>query len=259
MQLEIISRAAGADNSKPALLFIHGAFHGAWCWDEHYLSFFSENGWDAHAVSLRGHGKSDGAEDMQNWTLSDYEDDIAQAIKEIAKPVILIGHSMGGVLAQRLWPKARGEVAGMVLFASSPLRPDPGVLLKLALRKPLSTIIGRITQDPERLRQVMSSFFWSPDISKDVQRRHFERLSLESRQAIAQVFERQAPEPVEGDERPVLVIAGREDWSIPLKQHKIFVDTYRADYEVCNGHHGMMIDPEWEDSAARILRWLEKF
>jgi pimeloyl-ACP methyl ester carboxylesterase len=33
-------------------------WHGAWCWDEHFLDFFAEHGFRAAAVSLRAHGKS---------------------------------------------------------------------------------------------------------------------------------------------------------------------------------------------------------
>ena len=56
MNLEVISKyPAGAARPTP-LLFVHGAWHGAWCWDEHFLDFFAAHGYAAHALSLRGHG-----------------------------------------------------------------------------------------------------------------------------------------------------------------------------------------------------------
>ncbi len=54
--LEVIDKGSG--NAGPPLLFIHGAWHGAWCWDEHFLDFFANNGFHAVALSLRGHGNS---------------------------------------------------------------------------------------------------------------------------------------------------------------------------------------------------------
>ena len=44
--------------SPPPLLFVHGSAHAAWCWADHFLPWFAERGWPAHAVSLRGRGRS---------------------------------------------------------------------------------------------------------------------------------------------------------------------------------------------------------
>ena len=49
--------AAGADHPVP-LLFVHGAWHAAWCWDEHFLGYFADRGYRAVALSFRGHGDS---------------------------------------------------------------------------------------------------------------------------------------------------------------------------------------------------------
>jgi hypothetical protein len=38
---------------KPALLFLHGSFHGAWCWAEHFLPYFCEMGYPAIALNWR--------------------------------------------------------------------------------------------------------------------------------------------------------------------------------------------------------------
>ena len=39
---------------RPPLLFVHGSFHAAWCWREHFMPHFAAAGWDTLAVSLRG-------------------------------------------------------------------------------------------------------------------------------------------------------------------------------------------------------------
>ena len=38
----------------PPLVFVHGSFHAAWCWAEHWLPFFSRAGFDCYALSLLG-------------------------------------------------------------------------------------------------------------------------------------------------------------------------------------------------------------
>ena len=59
--LEVIERKPRRESDKAPLLFVHGAWHGAWCWDENFLDFFAEKGYRAVALSLRGHGNSSGA------------------------------------------------------------------------------------------------------------------------------------------------------------------------------------------------------
>lgn len=39
---------------NPPLVFVHGSFHAAWCWAEHWLPFFSHSGYDCYAISLLG-------------------------------------------------------------------------------------------------------------------------------------------------------------------------------------------------------------
>jgi hypothetical protein len=38
----------------PPLLFVHGSYHGAWCWAEHWMPFLAGKGYDTYSVSLRG-------------------------------------------------------------------------------------------------------------------------------------------------------------------------------------------------------------
>ena len=34
--------------AKPPLVFIHGSFHGGWCWDEHWLPYFAARGYPSY-------------------------------------------------------------------------------------------------------------------------------------------------------------------------------------------------------------------
>ena len=59
MKLEIISREPKEKRFETPLLFLHGTGHAAWCRDENFLPYFPEKGFSSHALSLRGHGKSE--------------------------------------------------------------------------------------------------------------------------------------------------------------------------------------------------------
>ena len=55
---EVIDKGSCSEAHPAPLLFVHGSWHGAWCWDEHLLDFFADKGYRAVALSLRGHGEA---------------------------------------------------------------------------------------------------------------------------------------------------------------------------------------------------------
>src|SRR5262245_54443775 len=99
--LELLYRAPSARTHKPALVFVHGAYVGAWCWDVHFLRYFAARGFPAYALSLRGHGSSGCDGDYAALGIDDYVDDVARTVEEVEAPLILIGHSMGALVVRR--------------------------------------------------------------------------------------------------------------------------------------------------------------
>lgn len=130
MKLEVISRRPSENRHPTPLLFIHGMMHGAWCWDVHFLDYFAQHGFAAHAVNLRGHGKSEGRDKLRWARIADFVDDVASAVRGLASSPVLIGHSMGGFVIQKYLEDH--EAAGAVLLSS----PPPGGLWGTALRSP---------------------------------------------------------------------------------------------------------------------------
>ena len=53
IRLEVIAKGRTGESHPVPLLFVHGALHAAWCWDEHFLDFFADKGYHALALSLR--------------------------------------------------------------------------------------------------------------------------------------------------------------------------------------------------------------
>lgn len=255
MTLELISRTSEAKSDRPSLLFVHGGFHGAWCWDEHFLNWFNSRGWAAHAVSLRGHGASDGHDQIKQFSMIDYCEDVLTTISSLGESVVLIGHSMGGVVVQMCMAQS-DAVSGAVLMAASPRRPSAQVAWRLFRENPVSMLLGQVFKDPVRLRRAMKPFFLSPDLSPSLQQRYHSQLSLESPLALAELFSRDTPDISPDDNRPVHVIAGADDWSIPAAEHVSLASVYNATLETCPGWHDLMLDPEWEKSTTSINRWL---
>lgn len=85
MKLEIISRYPTASVRPTPLLFVHGAWHAAWCWDVHFLDYFAQQGYEVHALSLRGHGGSEGRENLRWTRIAEYIEDVARAVQQIGR------------------------------------------------------------------------------------------------------------------------------------------------------------------------------
>ena len=87
-------------------LFVHGSWHGAWCW-ELVEKRLSAAGHMVRAIDLPGHGED--ARNPEDVTLAHYSAAVRAEILDMGGDVILVGHSMGGVVisaASELIPEA---------------------------------------------------------------------------------------------------------------------------------------------------------
>ncbi|MCL6649399.1 MAG: alpha/beta hydrolase [Chloroflexi bacterium] len=126
-QMYVVCRdpLAGASRAT-ALLFIHGANHTGLCW-EHlpdgrpgWVGSFRQAGYTVYTVDLPGHGRSPLPEDFPTLRL----DRAVTAVQELLTrvgPAVLVGHSMGGHVLDRVVataaPEVRAQVAAAVLVA----------------------------------------------------------------------------------------------------------------------------------------------
>lgn len=119
-------RRQTVENPNGATVLVHGICHGAWCWD-YFISFFADHGHQCYAVSLPGHGRSGGKENLQKYHLSDYVEAVKEAMETIKEDMaahglrdvkpFLLGHSMGGAVVQQYIGKYEDDVQGAILFA----------------------------------------------------------------------------------------------------------------------------------------------
>jgi non-heme chloroperoxidase len=267
MNLEILSRQARGsrpDSPRPPLLFVHGAYVGAWCWEEHFLDWFAERGYPVHAVSLRGHGESHGHERLNDFGLADYAEDVARAAAELPRPPVLIGHSMGALVVQKYFEKA-ADTPAMIL--ASPV-PSYGLLpssFALAFTRPslfasLSTVASGGRASPEALGTVL--FAEPPEPA--VLERTYRRMQRESRRAMLDMSGWSLPNPwfawSAGRTRrpPTLVIGAGRDALISATEAQATARMLSAEYlELPELGHALMLDRDWQSAAGAIAGWLD--
>lgn len=249
---------------RPPVVMIHGGFCGPWSF-EGFAQKFEADGYTVQCPALRFHDLATPPQALGTTGLADYVADLEERLNALDEPPILVGHSLGGLLAQML--AARKNVRAAVLLApSAPWGVPPSTLFEIAAAQAMLLQVG----------------FWNqillPD--SDVAGRHsldryppaerdniYGRLVPESGRAMFQTMHwgLDMSRASEVDARkvscPLLVLAGSDDRINPPGTVERVAALYknRATYEKISGmSHWLIGEPGWEKVAERTLNWLEK-
>jgi pimeloyl-ACP methyl ester carboxylesterase len=103
------------DGAEPPVVLVHGAWMGAWAWDDVAASLRA-GGRDVIAVELPAHGDDPAA--VSDATLDAYADRVASALDEAGAPASLVGHSMAGMVITRVAEERPEQVAALVYLAA---------------------------------------------------------------------------------------------------------------------------------------------
>jgi pimeloyl-ACP methyl ester carboxylesterase len=256
--LELISHAPASPAHPVPLLFVHGAFVAAWCWDDYFMPYFEQQGFSAFSLSLRGHGGSSGREGLSLASINDYETDVLRIVRHVGEPVVMVGHSMGGMVVQR--SLHRVNAAAAVLMASVPPEGLLGSSLLLAAREPALVQEINLIQNSQPGFATMEGLrhaIFSGCISNAEVSRHFARMQPESQRA---VFDLSWPQHFfigRATGVPVLVLGGGNDAFFPPQMIESTARIYGVTAEIFpEMAHAMMLEPEWQKAADRIIDWL---
>ncbi|TGK22265.1 alpha/beta fold hydrolase [Leptospira fluminis] len=253
----IVRRPTKKSKHKTPLLFVHGAWHGAWCWDEFFLPYFASKGFEVHALDLRGHGQSEGKKGIRFHRISDYVSDLTEVIQAFSVPPILIGHSMGGLVVQKYLEKK--NVKGAVLMASVPPSGVLATTLRVARRHPfvflkttLSWSLYNVISTPSLCKEA----FFSEPIQNNALQKYFQNMQEESFLGYLDmmVFELPKPKKVKTS---VLVLGAEKDSIFSVEQVRATAKAYGTEAEIFPGMgHDMMLEADWKKPADRILTWV---
>lgn len=180
-------------------VLVHGSWHGAWCWHR-VVPQLEARGHQALVPELPGHGED--ATPVAQITLAAYAECVASVIRSATEPVVLVGHSFGGIVisqAAELVPERISRLVYLTAF----LPADGQSLSRLATADPDNAVAtsARISADQQ---------FISLDLDRVRELLYAD--CPESDIALAQ--QRLCAEPVRPFITPVTLTAGRAG-SIP--------------------------------------------
>ena len=246
-------------------MMIPGACCGSWCFDD-FAASFRARGWEVECAELRHHAPTpDGAapEGLAGTSLQDYAADLEAALRERGDRPVLVGHSMGGLLAQIL--AGRGLASGLVLLA--PAAPW-GVLP--SSREEVAAAMGLMSLGAFWQEAIAPDYEIAAETSLNVlaperRREVFERFVPESGQALFEamfwMFDVNRASYVNGMrvDCPVLCVGGGEDRVVTAETVHRVAEKYRdvaTDITFSEHGHMLLLEDGWEEIAASCLDWL---
>lgn len=241
------------------LFFIHGA-GGSTGYLSNYMNFFALAGWDCYAVNLRGHAPSDPEPEFAGVTIGDYVEDVKKVINHFnIQNSALIGHSMGGLVAQKT-TSLMPSIKALITITSAPPK---GVKIELKKNFTLGLMIvrsiwGNITKKSLKPSYIIARRTVLNNLEEKDKRAVFDMLVPESL-----AVSKEVAGGVEVDLTmitcPRLVIACEKDaLALPGMQRQL-ADLLKADYiSYPQFAHIPMLEPGWEKGAEDIKSWLEQ-
>jgi len=259
--LEVFSCLPEADPRPTPLLFVHGAFVGGWMWTDTFLPYFAAAGYPAYAVSLRGHGGSDGHEAIYWHAISDYVADVKTVchwLEGQGRAPVLIGHSMGGFVVQKYLEQH--SAPGAILLCSVPPQGLVASQFHMFFQKPeLFFEINRIMEGDHSDPTVIREALFAGEISDATLDLFRQRMQAESHRAVWDMSMFNFPLLAAQSRPPMLVAGGEKDALIPPFLVQGTAQTYGLRDHIFRGvGHMLPHEKEWPHIAATLVDWLEE-
>jgi len=249
----------------PTIMMIHGMWGSSWYWGN-YKQFFESKGYTCITPTLRLHDidpSSDPQPGLGTTSLLDYAGDLEKEIRKLDSVPILMGHSMGGLLAQILG--SRGLAKSLVLL--TPASPRGIIALKPSVIKSFMSVLSKWGFWRKPMRQTFEEAVYSMMhlLSEQEQTEIYGHFVYESGRAAFEIgfwlldFGKASYVDESNVTCPVLVIAGTEDRITPASVVRKVAAKYGAvsSYKEFKGHsHWVVGEPGWEDIAKYVYDWL---
>ncbi len=250
--------------TPPPIVMIHGMWGRPAVWEQ-FASCFRGLGHAVETPALRFHDRPAGdvPPEIGNLSLLDYVADLEGTIRRSPGIPVLVGHSLGALIAQHL--AARGLARALILLA-------PAALPPFAMLRPTSIRIfhrrftrRRFWSRPQRLGPRQAIFGLFNRLPPAEQERQIAAMTYDSGRVLFEVLlapldrRRAAQVDTGAIACPVLIVAGAEDRLMPASGARRLARRYggRARYVELAGHaHWLPGEPGWEQIAATCAAWL---
>jgi pimeloyl-ACP methyl ester carboxylesterase len=256
------------------VLFIHGLWLHSSSWAP-WIERFRQAGYEASAPAWPGEPESvaaarDEPDRLAGYGIDDIVERYGDVIDAMDEAPILIGHSFGGTIVEKLLGQGRGR-AGIAIDAAG---------IKGVLPVPLSALRSAfpVLKNPANRNRAVSltaeqfRYAFGNAVSEEESAALHERWAIPApgkplfQAATANVtpHSEDAVDTRNGDRGPLLLIAGGQDHTVPEKVTRSTLKQYKHSgartelLEFDDRGHSLVIDSGWADIADACLDWLRE-
>ena len=251
------AKSAGGGR-KPPLLFVHGGYSDAWFWEPFFLPYFAKRGFASHALSLRGHGASGGIETLFVAGLDDFAADVAYVAATLPEPPVLIGHSMGAAIIERLLATQSLRAAALV----APVPPAGLLAMAARLATDQPEYAFQLSQfDPagvsRHVLEALRPFYFSDDVAPEILAHASAHLCAESPRVLLDLSVRLQWQLPERGGVPLFVLGAEGDRISTPDDVRATAEHHGVEATLVPGlAHMLMLERQWERPARELSRWL---
>ena len=249
-----------ASHKDVQLLFVHSSGHGSWMW-KNFLSYFGQRQYDAWALNLRGHYLSDRVGDWAQVGVKEYLEDIDQSVKKIGNNLVLVGHSMSGLLILKY--AEFKTLKGLIVSQSGPpksILQKRGIEIKGPMPKGGQKLPNDKARPPMKDRDMVKAvLFDKGNVAEEVVTFVVENMGEESLRAGTEIMQMEVD--TANITAPIYVLgfdSSKIGLQVPIDVNKILAEEFKArDYKVIEpGGHDYMLEKNWQDFAHQFEKWI---
>ncbi|MFA4819681.1 MAG: alpha/beta hydrolase [Candidatus Aenigmatarchaeota archaeon] len=255
------------DPKNPTIFFVHGWLVNWTCFKEE-IRYFRSNGYPVLYMDMRGHGKSDKPDKLESYSLDLIVKDLDAILnREKIRHVVLVGHSMGGMVVLLFCIRHQDKIKKLIIIDSSYKNPlfSPKITY-FSSHKKFANLLCSFIIKHTKIKNTHFSHVKDMDFSK-MKSYSDQRIALSSLIntpmhscfcALKKMFDFNVEKDLGKIKKPVLIIASRDDQLFALQLEKAFSRKIKSSrLKVEEGTHSIIIKEPGEISR-EIRNFLEK-
>jgi pimeloyl-ACP methyl ester carboxylesterase len=235
---------------RPPILFVHGAFAGHLPFAR-WMTALANAGWRGVAVGRRG-GSPERVADLR---IADYVDDTLKAIDALGEAPVIVGHSLGGLIAQKIAELGRCRAAVLLAPAPSGMLTAQPVALRAYLSMMPKILLGRpLLPGGDACATIALN-----RVPQAERARIHGSLVHESGKAFREMVFGTYRVDASKVRCPVLVMGGTHDRIVSVALMRGTAKRYGAELKLYDNHgHWLLEEPGWETLAGDVAAWLDR-
>jgi pimeloyl-ACP methyl ester carboxylesterase len=260
--VNLTGNAQSTRSNYKTVIFIHGAWSSGDVWNN-YKNHFSEKGHKTLSPTFSYHATTTN-DSLIGMSMEDYVSEIREIVKSLNNPPVIVAHSMGCIIAQRL--AIEDLIEKMILIAPPAnygMMPPSESIKSVKWVNSIKHLKSSLTKPT--FEQAVNGMLHN--LSETKQKEVYSKMTYESGLVmkemiwIKNLFGKK-PNKIKYSkvDIPILLVSGGLDNASPVKIAKKLSEKYKSNSEIkifAKNAHWMMEENNWLEIAEYITNWIE--